>query len=192
MVAMMDFQATRYTIDGVVPAQEGNDHPTVAPMGCFATADGYLNVGGASGRLLEAFCAVIGAPEILDDPRFDSIATRAANRAELNHLVEARLRTRTTADWVEAFSAVGVPAGPVYAMDEVFADPQVEHLALPATVAHPLLGELALVRNPVSMEPGIDTVREPSPEAGEHTDQILRELGLDDAAIADLHAHGVV
>jgi crotonobetainyl-CoA:carnitine CoA-transferase CaiB-like acyl-CoA transferase len=192
MVAMMDFQATRYTIDGVVPGQEGNDHPTIAPMGCFATADGYLNVGGASGRLLEAFCAVIGAPEILDDPRFDSIATRAANRAELNAIVETRLRTRTTAEWVEAFSAVAVPAGPVYSMDEVFADPQVAHLALPATVTHPLLGDLALVRNPVSIEPGIDTVRDPSPEAGQHTDEILRELGFTDAAIDDLHARRVV
>jgi crotonobetainyl-CoA:carnitine CoA-transferase CaiB-like acyl-CoA transferase len=192
MVAMMDFQATRYTIDGDVPGQEGNDHPTIAPMGCFATADGYLNVGGASGRLLEAFCRVIGEPDLPDDPRFDSIATRSAHRAELNALIAGRLRTRTTAAWVEAFAEVGVPAGPVYAMDEVFADPQVEHLELPAIVAHPLLGELALMRNPVTLVPGVDTVRGPSPEAGEHTDEILRELGLAEGAIADLRTSGVV
>jgi crotonobetainyl-CoA:carnitine CoA-transferase CaiB-like acyl-CoA transferase len=193
MVGMMDFQATRYTIDGVIPGQEGNDHPTVVPMGCFATTDGHVNVGGPSGRLLESFCAVIGLQGLPADPRFDTIAHRSAHRAELDELVAERLRTRTTAEWVEAFAAVGVPAGPVYEMDEVFADPQVAHLELAAPVTHPLLGPLTLVRNPVRTAEMVGTSSlGPTPELGEHTDEVLRELGVAGVAVADLRARGVV
>ena len=128
MIAMMDFQAARWTIDHEVPAQEGNHHPTGVPMGCFASADGYVNIAGSSGRLLHSLCEVIGLPGIPADPRFDSAAKRSANRAELNALIAERLRTRTTAAWVEELNRAGVPCGPVYRMDEVFADPQVEHL----------------------------------------------------------------
>ena len=151
MIAMMDFQAARWTIDREVPAQAGNHHPTGVPMGCFASADGYVNIAGASGRLLHSLCEVIGLPGYPADPRFDTAARRSANRAELNALIAERLRTRTTAAWVEALNAAGVPCGPVYRMDEVFADPQVEHLAMTEPVEHPALGRLDILRNAVRM-----------------------------------------
>ena len=110
------------------------------PMGCFASADGYLNIGAAGGRLLHNLCQVIGLPGLPDDPRFDTLAKRSANRAELNALVADRLRTRTTAEWVEALNQAGVPCGPVYRMDEVFADPQVGHLGMTAPVRAPGAG----------------------------------------------------
>jgi crotonobetainyl-CoA:carnitine CoA-transferase CaiB-like acyl-CoA transferase len=162
------------------------------PMGCFASADGYVNVAGAGGRLLDSLCAVIGLPGIPADPRFDSPAKRSANRAELNALIAERLRTRTTAEWVEALNEAGVPCGPVYRMDEVFADPQVEHLAMTEPVRHPALGRLEILRNAVRMTDTAATVRMASPDIGAHTDEVLAELGYPPADIDRLRAHGVI
>jgi len=192
MIAMMDFQAARWTIDREVPGQAGNHHPTGVPMGCFASADGYVNIGGASGRLLHSLCEAIGLPGIPADPRFDTAAKRSANRAELNALIAGRLRTRTTATWVEALNRVGVPCGPVYRMDEVFADPQVEHLAMTEPVEHPALGRLDIVRNAVRMTGAPATVRAPSPGIGTHTGEVLAELGYPRAEIDRLRAQGVI
>jgi crotonobetainyl-CoA:carnitine CoA-transferase CaiB-like acyl-CoA transferase len=192
MIAMMDFQAARWTIDRQIPPQEGNHHPTSVPMGCFASADGYVNIGAAGGRLLDGLCQVIGLPGIPADPRFDSPAKRSANRAELNALIGDRLRTRSTAEWVEALNQAGVPCGPVYRMDEVFADPQVEHLAMTEPVQHPALGRLDIVRNAVRMTDGPATVRAPSPGIGADTDAVLTELGYPREEIDRLRAQGVI
>jgi crotonobetainyl-CoA:carnitine CoA-transferase CaiB-like acyl-CoA transferase len=192
MIAMMDFQAARYTVDGEVPAAEGNHHPTLVPMGCFPSADGHVNVAGPSGRLLRRFCEVIGLPELTDDPRFATAPDRSRHRAELNDLIAERTRTKPTAHWVTALNDAGVPCGPVYRMDEVFADPQVGHLGLVATSEHPALGPLDVVRNPVTMTAGPPTVREHSPDPGEHTDTVLGELGLTRDEIDDLRTRGIV
>jgi formyl-CoA transferase len=192
MIAMMDLQAVRWTVEGVVAAQEGNHHPTMVPMGCFRSADGYVNIAGAFGRLLWRFCDVIGVPDLPKDPRFDTPAHRSANRAELNRIVGARLAQGTTAEWVERLNEAGVPCGPVLRTDEVFADPHVEHLAMAAAVESPSLGNLTLLRNAVTMSDGPSTVRTASPEAGQHTYELLGELGLTGDEIADLRQREVV
>jgi crotonobetainyl-CoA:carnitine CoA-transferase CaiB-like acyl-CoA transferase len=192
MIAMMDFQAARWTIDHEVPPQAGNHHPTNVPMGCFASADGYVNIAGAGGRLLDNLCQVIGLPDLPGDPRFDSAAKRSANRAELNALIAGRLRRRTTAAWVEALNQAGVPCGPVYRMDEVFADPQVEHLAMTEPVEHPTLGRLDILRNAVRMTDTPATVRAPSPDRGAHTDDVLTELGYPRGELDRLRTQGVI
>jgi crotonobetainyl-CoA:carnitine CoA-transferase CaiB-like acyl-CoA transferase len=192
MIAMMDFQAPRWTVDGEVPAPAGNHHPTGVPMGCFASADGYVNIGASSGRLLHRLCQVIGLPDLPADPRFSSAARRSAHREELNALVGDRLRTRTTAEWVQALNDAGVPCGPVYQMDEVFADPQVGHLEMTAPVQHPALGRLDIVRNAVRMTGTPGTVRTPSPDVGDHTDDVLAGLGYPAAEISRLRADGVL
>ena len=198
MVAMLDFQATRWTVDGEVPPQAGNDHPTGIPMGCFATLDGHINIAGSAGRLWRGFCAAVDAVQWLEDPRFATARLRSANRAELNALIAVRLALRTTADWVEAMSAHGVPAGPVNDIAQTFADPQVQHLGLINPVQHGRLGSLDLVRNAVTMGAGaagpdpVPTVRTPSPELGEHSEAVLREAGFSAEQIADLRAQGVV
>jgi crotonobetainyl-CoA:carnitine CoA-transferase CaiB-like acyl-CoA transferase len=192
MIAMMDFQAARWTIDHEVPAPAGNHHPTGVPTGCFASADGFINIAGPSGRLLRSLCQVIGLPGLPDDPRFDSARKRSANREELNALIAGRLLTRTTAEWVEALNQAGVPCGPVYEMDEVFADPQVRHLAMTEPVQHPALGTLDILRNAVRMTDGPATVRAPSPDPGDHTDEVLAGLGYPDAEIARLRAAGAI
>ena len=192
MIAMMDLQAARWTVEGVVPDQEGNHHPTMVPMGCFRSADGYVNIAGAFGRLLRRFCDVIGLPDLPSDPRFDTTAKRSANRAELNRIVGERLAQRTTAEWVERLNAAGVPCGPVLRMDEVFADPQVSHLAMTPTVAAPDIGDIAILRNAVRISDGPPTVRTAAPSVGQHTDDVLRALGLADDAITDLRTRGVI
>ena len=189
---MMDFQAVRWTIDGQVPAQEGNHHPTLVPMGCFPTADGHVNIAGSGGRLWRSLCDAVGLSELPRDPRFDTTAKRSSNRVELNGLIAGRLRTRTTAEWVAVLNDAGVPAGPVYRVDELFADPQVQHLDLLAPVDHPALGALSLVRNPVRMTPASPPLPSPSPEQGEHTTEVLTELGVLPEEIEDLRRDGVV
>jgi formyl-CoA transferase len=135
---------------------------------------------------------VIGLPGLPGDPRFDSAAKRSANREELNALIAGRLTTLTAAEWVEALNQAGVPCGPVYRMDEVFADPQVQHLAMTEPVQHPALGQLDILRNAVRMTGGPATVRAPSPEPGDHTGEVLASLGYPEAEIARLRAGGVI
>jgi crotonobetainyl-CoA:carnitine CoA-transferase CaiB-like acyl-CoA transferase len=192
MIAMMDFQAARWTIDREVPEPAGNHHPLGVPMGCFPTADGYVNLGAPGGRLLRRLCDVLGLPGLPADPRFDSAEKRSANRAELNAVITDRLRTRGTAAWVEALNEAGVPCGPVYRMDEVFADPQVLHLAMTESVEHPALGRLEIPRNAVRMTDGPATVRTPSPDAGAHTDEVLAGLGYTPAEIDYLRGQGAI
>lgn len=195
MLSMMDFQAARWTVDGEVPPQEGNHHPTLIPMGCFASSDGHVNVAGPSGRLWRGFCEAIGRPDLPEDDRFATGPARSSHRGELNGIIADVLRTRTTAEWVEVFAAAGVPAGPVYTMDQVFADPQIEHLAMTAGLDHPTLGHQDVLRHPVTMT-GPDgagaTVRLHTPDPGEHTDEVLAEAGLTTDEIAALHAGGIV
>jgi len=192
MIAMLDFQAVRWTVDGEVPVQEGNHHPTQIPMGCFRSADGYLNVAGPSGRLWHRLCAVLGHEELTDDPRFTSAAKRSEHRDALNALLSQSLATKTTAEWVELLNEAGVPAGPVLSIDEVFADPGVEHLSMTEPVEHPELGELALIRNAVRMTGVPSALRRPAPAAGEQRTEILTELGLSEAEIEDLARDGVI
>ena len=192
MIAMMDFQAARWTVDAEVPEPAGNHHPTLVPMGCFPTADGHVNIGAAGGRLLRSFCEVLGLTELLTDPRFATSASRSANRDELNALIAARLRTRSTAAWVEALNEAGVPCGPVYRMDEVFADPQVRHLQMTQAVEHPALGRLDLPRNAVRMTAGPPTVRTPSPDPGDAYGRGPGRAGLRPAEIERLRTQGAI
>ncbi len=192
MIAMLDFQAARWTISGEVARQEGNHHPTSIPMGCFATADGYLNLAGPSGRLWRRCCEVLGVPELAADPRFDTAGKRSAARGELNTIIEERLRAKTTAEWVELLNDAGVPAGPVNSIDQVFADPQVKYLEMVAPVRHASLGTLGVIRNATTMSRTPSSVRRPAPELGENTTEVLVELGLTEADIADLCVRGVV
>lgn len=176
MIAMLDFQAARWTIDGVEPGQEGNHHPTMVPMGCFEAADGWVNVGAPTGRLLEQFCHAAGLDDLLTDARFRTAAERSTNRQALNAIITERMRQRPVAEWVDILTAVGVPAGPVHSIADVFADPQVQHLAMVQPVVHPDLGSQSLIRNAVTMSGASNAIVRPSPRSGEHNDEVLVEL----------------
>lgn len=191
MVAMMDFQATRWTMKQEVPQQAGNDHPTTVPTGLFRTKDGIMNLAGGGQEMWNRIVATLGIEDEAKAPEFATDKTRAQNRAATNALLQKALETDTSANWVARLNKAGVPSGPVYSMDQVFADEQVKHLGLAWTVQHPQLGAIDLVRSPMQIE-GAEPPRRPTPERGEHTAEVLQEFGLTAEQIAALRAKGAI
>ncbi len=192
MLGMLDFQAARWTVARDDPPQAGNDHPTAIPMGMYATADGYINLAASGGRLWEAFCKEIGLPELLTDERFDRGSKRSERRDELNAIVAARLAEETTASWVERLNVVGVPCGPVNTVAEAFDDPQVQHLEMAKPVAHPVAGDIEVLKNATNLDGVSGDIRRPAPQAGEHTEEILARFGLSQDEVAALRADQVI
>ena len=191
-IAMMDFQAERYLLNKDVPRQAGNNHPTGIPTGVFATLDGHINIAATGDAIYKRFCGAMKQPHWLTDRRFATPGARSIHRDALNAEIEALTRTRASAAWLAAFNEAGVPAGPIHALDGVFADPQVRHLGMAAPAAHPVLGDIELVAQPIKLSDAEFRVRSPTPELGEHTDEVLAEAGYDDAAIAALRAAEVI
>jgi crotonobetainyl-CoA:carnitine CoA-transferase CaiB-like acyl-CoA transferase len=191
-IAMMDFQAARYLVEGKVPPQAGNDHPYSTPMGVYAVRDGHINIGvGAEGHW-RAFCDAIGRPELASDPRYDNMDKRFKARPELRELFEGILTTKDAVHWLEAFEAAGVPAGPIYDVDAMFDDPQVQHLGIAQPVSHPVIGDYRVVGEPVGLSRTPASIATPTPDAGDHNDEILAELGYDAATIAELRTSGAI
>ena len=191
-IAMLDFQAARWTIGKEVPEQAGNNHPTSIPTGVFQTADGYINIAAAGNDIYRRLCEALGVPQLAADPRYATGKLRSDNRDALNAAIEAITRGRTSAAWIEALNAGGVPCGPIYKMNEVFDDPQVKHLGITRTVKHAVLGDVELIGQAIELSRTPWSVRSPTPEAGEHTDAVLAELGYGAADIAALREKGVV
>ena len=191
-IGLMDFQAARWLVDGVVPGQVGNDHPTSMPTSAYPTSDGHMNVGAGGDSIWRRLCEAIGQPELAEDARFALDADRSKHRQALNaHLADV-FRKRPTAEWLERLNAAGVPSGPIYSVDEVFADPQVVHGAMAATVPHPTRGDIRVVAptTVLSRTPGrLDRALGPK---GSDSDDVLAELGYGEAEIAALKAGGVV
>lgn len=187
-INFMDFQACRWLTDGVVPPQEGNNHPTFFPMGTYRTADGHVNIAGL--KSIESFLDVLDARELLDDERFATVDARRANRNAFDAACEARLTSQTTAHWVPRFNDAGIPCGPVHRVDETFADPQVQHLALTAEVPVPDGGTAIVLRHPVTLTATPTSIRTGPPAPGTHTREVLAELGYADAEIDALLASG--
>lgn len=192
MVRMLDFQATRWLIGKEIPPQAGNDHPTGIPTGVFRTADGHINIAASGQTMFRRLCEAVGARELIDDPRFKTPPDRSTNRAQLTEELDKVLVTRSSAHWVQALNAAGVPCGPILNVKEVFEDPQIRHLKLATPVAHPRLGELQVQNLPVTLSRTPGAVRTPTPDPGQHTDEILGELGYSAADIATLRRDGVV
>ena len=192
-IFMLDFQAARYLMKGEVAGQEGNIHPTSPGTGMFQTADGYINVAASGDNLWRRFCEAAGARDLLDDPDFVTVASRARNRPALIAHLNEIMRRHPSAYWVELLSKAGVPCGPINTIDQTFADPQVQHLGIAKPISHPKLGPQRVVGQPIHMSryPQPDELR-PTPEQGEHTDEVLRELGYDAAAIARLRESGII
>jgi len=190
-IGMLDFQAARWLLDGEVPEPVGNDHPTAAPMGLFPASDGHVNIAAAGEAMFGRFCAAL-APDLPKDPRFQSSGDRVRHRAALNAVVGEITRRRSSAELIEVLNAAGVPCGPVYAMDQVFADPQVRFSGIAAPAQHPTDGPVQLVGQPIAFEGAPFVVRSTAPRLGEHTEETLRGLDLDEGQIAALRGAGVV
>jgi crotonobetainyl-CoA:carnitine CoA-transferase CaiB-like acyl-CoA transferase len=192
-IFMLDFQASRYLMKGEVAGQEGNGHPTSPGTGMFQTKDGYINIAASGDSLWERFCRVAEAPDLLTDERFSTVVARSKNRPALNERLREVMLEHGNDYWVEALNKAGVPCGPINTIDKVFADPQVQHLGIAKPVDHPKYGSQKVVGQPIHMSryPQPDKLVH-TPEFGEHTDEVLKGLGYDAAAIADLRAKGAV
>lgn len=191
-IAMLDFQATRWLVDGKVPPQAGNNHPTSIPTGVYETADGHINLGVTGQVIWERFCNVIGATHLIEDPAYKTAKLRSDNRDALGEEINAVLRTADSATWIAKFNESGVPSGPINSIDQVFADPQVKHLEMAQTVTSKALGDLTLVAQPIKLSATPSSFKLAPPERSEHSDEILQEFGYSAAEIADLKADGVV
>ena len=192
MIGMLDFQAARWTVAKELPAQEGNHHPTLGPMGLYETRDGFVNLAAPWGTLWESLCKCLERPDLFVDPRFSSPSQRAVHRAALNVEITQALALGSTAEWIERLTAAGIPAGPVNNVSEVFADPQVRHLGMATPVRHPQVGEIEIIRNPTNISGMSNSVRRPAPQLGEHSDDILAQFGLSESEIAQLKSIEVV
>lgn len=191
-IAMMDFQAARYLVEGSVPPQAGNDHPYSTPMGVYKTRDGAINLGVGGEEQWRSFCRAVERPEWGADSRFDSMEKRFDRRPELREMIEERFAEADSGDWLAAMEAHGVPAGPIYAVDQMFEDPQVRHVGIAKALNHPDLGDIRLVGQPVALSRTPADVATPTPTVGQHNDEILAGLGYDEAGLARLRAEGVI
>jgi formyl-CoA transferase len=185
-IFMLDFQGARWLIGGEVPGQAGNNHPTSIPTGVFKTADGHINIAATGGKIWERFCNTLGTPEWIEHPDYKTGALRSKNRDALNAEIGRHTPSRTSAEWVEAFNAAGVPCGPIYNVDQVYADPQVVHLGMAQEVRTKDRKAQRMAGQPMSLSRTPSRLRTPTPGLGEHTDQVLKEFGFGAKEIAAL------
>jgi formyl-CoA transferase len=191
-VRMLDFQFARWTIGNEIPPQAGNDHPTGIPTGVFKTSDGHINIAASGQHMFKRLCETIGRPELINDPRFVNAKDRSKNRKDCNAELEKAMVKRSSAEWVATLNEAGVPCGPIYNVKEMVEDPQVQHLGLATEVKHAALGTLKVQNVPVTLSRTPGAVRTAAPEAGEHSDEILGEIGYTAAQIAELRKDKVI
>ena len=184
---MLDFQAARWLMKGEVAKQAGNNHPTSIPTGVYRTRDGYMNVAASGHKIWVRLCNAIGAPELATHPDYATGALRSQNRDALHGELEQHFLRRDASDWVETLNAAGVPTGPIYAIDEAFSDPQVRQLGIVQKV-----GDVAYLGQPVTLSRTPSQVVSHPPALGEHTVEVLRGLGYEDAEIDRLKSQNIV
>jgi formyl-CoA transferase len=191
MIYMMDFQTSRWTIDGEIPGQAGNFHPTSIPTGVYRTKDGFINIAVFGGKIWERFCEAMGAPEWIADERSKSKANRSVHRDWLNAEIEKRLAGNTSDHWIGKLNAEGVACGRINDLQQVFDEPQVQHLGMLKKIASPRLGDQVLMGQPVTLERTPSTIARAAPRRGEHSEEILAEIGFGPDDLARLKSAGV-
>jgi formyl-CoA transferase len=186
-IFMLDFQAARWLQMHEVAKQAGNDHPTSIPTGVFKTKDGHINIAAAGQVIWERTCQALEAPEMLENPDFKSGALRSKNRVAVNAAINERTVHKTSAEWIDIFNRIGVPCGPIYSIDQVFADPQVKHLGAAIAGHKPDGSEQVFVAQPFTMSRTPTHIDVTPPGQGQHTDEVLAEFGFSAAEIKALH-----
>ncbi len=189
---LLDFQASRWLMKGEIAKQQGNFHPTVVPTGVYPSADGAINLAASSTHLWERLCDALGKPEWKANEQWKTQAGRRADREAVNAGIAAVTREKPSKHWIDALDKAGIPCGPINTIDEVFADPQVQHLGIATPVKSTYMGDIRLVASPLNF-PGVSkAIRSATPQAGEHTAEILGELGYAQDEIDNMRSSGVI
>jgi formyl-CoA transferase len=191
-IFMLDFQAARWLMEKDVAQQAGNDHPTSIPTGVFQTSDGYINIATTGGRIWQRFAETLGAPDLPNRPEYATAPDRSKNRKQLNAEINKLTSTKSSEIWVKLFNAAGVPCGPIYSIDQVFSDAQVEHLGIAQDVPNPEEKSIRLVGQPFTLSRTPSRMAARPPEFGEQTDEVLAEFGFTGGEIDELKRERVV
>ncbi|MGC2079871.1 MAG: CaiB/BaiF CoA-transferase family protein [Xanthobacteraceae bacterium] len=186
-IFMLDFQGARYLVSGEVAKQAGNNHPTSIPTGVFKTKDGYINIATTGQKIWQRFCETAGATALMENPDYQNATARSKNRDALSAEIDRHLVSATSAEWVERFNAAGVPCGPIYSIDQMFADPQVQHIGIAQSVTKKDKNKMQLIGQPMLLSRTPSRLVARPPELGEHTSAILKEFGFSKKDIAALH-----
>ena len=187
-IFMLDFQAARWLQMGEVAKQAGNNHPTSIPTGVFKTSDGHINIASTGQVMWERLCKAIGTPELIDHPDYKTGALRSKNRDAINAAIEAKTVARSSVEWIDLFEQAGVPSGPIYNIDQVFADEQVKHLGIAQDAKKPNGETQTFVGQPFALSRTPSKIVATPPEQGQHTDEVFKEFGFSESEIAALHA----
>jgi crotonobetainyl-CoA:carnitine CoA-transferase CaiB-like acyl-CoA transferase len=189
---MLDFQATRWLVDGEVPGQAGNNHPTIIPMGVFETADGHMNIAGGGQAIWRRLCDALGLKELITHPDYKKPKDRSDNREKLNLILEEKTRTKNTGYWVEYLNNKSVPCGEINSIDQVFNNPQVRQLGIVQKVNSTERGEIELVGQPINMTRTPSSLSLPPPTCGQHNVEILHDLGFSEEEISSLQKEKII
>lgn len=191
-IMLLDYQAMRWLMDKTLPIQRGNDHPQIVPTGVYQSSDGYFTLSTVGNDSYQRLCKAIGAPELATDPRFLDAKLREKNRQVMNAAIDAATRHKSAAEWVEILNAAGVPAGPIYKLDEMFRDPQVQETGIVQPLDHPKLGRVDILGQPIGLSRTPAAFRRAPPELGQHTREVLAEAGFTSGEIDDLRKSGII
>jgi crotonobetainyl-CoA:carnitine CoA-transferase CaiB-like acyl-CoA transferase len=191
-IFMLDFQAARWLVEGEIAGQTGNGHPTGGVSGVFKTKDGFINLASNSVRAWPRFCDAIGKSEWKDKPEWKSGNDRSKHRDEIADMLKEVFMTQTSDYWVELLDKAGSPCGPIYSINETFADPHVKQLGMTVKMPHKERGEMELVASPINFDGAKKTIRIPTRESGADTNDVLHEVGYSDAEIEKFRAEKVV
>ena len=191
-IFMLDFQASRWLMAKEVAPQAGNDHPTGIPTGVFPTSDGHINIAASSSRVFGRFCEAIGKPEWKDKREWKDQKSRSGHRKEINTAISDVTRHKPSEYWIELLEGAGVPCGPIYSIDQVFADPQVQHLGMATPMRSPEVGDVEVVASAISMTGFDKGIRVPTPEMGSSTDDVLASVGYSADEISEMRKKGAI
>lgn len=192
MITMLDFQGARWLMKEEVAPQAGNNHPTSIPTGVFKTSDGHINIATTGEAIWVRLCNVLDAPEMADKPEFNTGPKRSENRDAVNDKINSLTKDKTSAEWIALMNEAGVPCGPIYSIDQVFADEQVKHIGMEHPVTHPELGTFNVSGQAARMSRYEPRTGVATPKRGQHTDEILDEFGFSAEEIADLKKREVL
>lgn len=185
-IFMLDFQAARYAMNGEIPEQAGNNHPTSIPTGVFKTKDGFINIAASGEAIWQKLAIALGHAEWISEQEFSTAQARSQNRSKLGDKIDECTKTKSTSDWIAILNDDGVPCGPIYSIDEMFADPQIRHLQISQSVINSQSTEIPVLTQPLSLSRTPSTLDKAAPLIGEHTDKILNELGYEQSEVNHL------